>query len=184
MPREPIARPGPDEYAPFYASYIARVPETDILQVLASEMEATLALLRSIPEERAGHRYADGKWSIREVVGHLADTERVMSYRALCIARGDATPLPGFDENRYVEEAHFDRRALPDLSDELEMVRRATLGLFGSLPDEAWQRRGTANQAEISVRALAYIIAGHELHHRNLLVSRYLSPVAEPGRSA
>jgi hypothetical protein len=168
------SRPGSAEYAPFYAGYVVRVPAGDILGCLEAQCDATLALLAAVPEARAGHRYASGKWSIREVVGHLADAERVMAYRALRFARADRAPLPGFDENHYVEQAGFDARTLADLAAELAAVRAATLALFRSLSPEAWLRSGIANDHPISVRALAYVIAGHELHHRYLLESRYL----------
>lgn len=167
-------RPGADEFAPFYAGYVARVPEGEVAAALESQLEDTLIVLRGLGEDQAGHRYAPGKWSIREVVGHLADTERIMAYRALRIARGDATPLPGFAEDDYVAHAGFDERTLQDLCEELSAVRLATLLLLRGLPAEAWTRRGTSNGHETSVRALAYVIAGHELHHREILRERYL----------
>ena len=173
-------RPLPGEYAPFYEKYVARV-KGDVLDALERQMGETAALLAGIPEARAGHRYAPGKWSIREVAGHLADTERIMVYRALRAARGDRTPLPGFEEDDYVAQGGFDARPLAGLAAELEAVRRATLLFFRGLPPDAWARRGVANGAEMSVRALAHVVAGHELHHREVLRTRYLDAVPGAG---
>ncbi len=167
-----IPRPEAAEYAPFYGTYIARVPEGDLLQLLEEQRRDSQALLAGIPEARALHRYAPGKWSIKEVVGHLMDSERVFCYRALRFARGDAKPLQGFDETAWVPAGTFDVRPLTDLAAELDAVRRATIALFRSF-DAA--RRGTANDKEISVRALAYIVAGHERHHVGILRERYLA---------
>jgi uncharacterized damage-inducible protein DinB len=170
-----IARPGTDEYAPYYGTYIGKVPDGDLRAMLASQLAETLALIRSIPESRGGHRYAPDKWSIKGVLGHLADSERIFSYRALRIGRGDTTPLPGFEQDDYVPMGNFDARTLRDLADELAAVRQATLHLFAHLDQAAFERRGTASGKPISVRALAYIIAGHELHHVGILKTRYLS---------
>ena len=167
--------PGAGEFAPFYASYVARVPKGDVTQTLASQISKTLELIRSLPEQRGGHRYAPGKWSIREVIGHLIDAERIFGYRALTIARGHEIPLAGFDENDYVRTSGADRRTLADLARELEIVRQSTVALFKSFDDTAIGRRGVANNVEVSVRALAYIIAGHELHHLDVLRTRYLT---------
>ena len=172
------SRPQPDEYAPYYAGYVARVPAGDLIAILNEGAEQTAALLAGLAEERAGFRYGPGKWSIREVIGHIADAERVFAYRMLRIGRGDITPLAGFDENEYVAAAHFDARPLPDLLDELRAVRRATVTLLRGLDDDAWQRRGTANGLEVTVRALATICAGHEMHHREILRTRYLAEVS------
>ena len=169
-----IARPADSEYAPFYAGYVARVPDGDVVALLRAQLGETLALLRDVPESRGGFRYAEGKWSIKEVVGLLADTERVMTYRALCIARGDRTPLPGFDENAFVRHASFDARTLTSLLAELELVRAASIALFETMTAEEAARVGTANDREVSARALAYIVAGHERHHVALLRERYL----------
>lgn len=174
MPAAPrLDRPGPDEFAPFYAGYIERVPEGDVLELLERQAEETQALLRPLSAERARDRYAPDKWSVTEVAGHLADAERIFAYRALRIARGDETPLPGFDEAAYVPMAGFERRGLPDVLDELRVVRQSTLLLFRGLDDSAALRRGTANDKPVSVRAAAYIIAGHERHHVNVLRTRY-----------
>ncbi len=168
-------RPGADEYAPFYAGYVARVPEGDIVAVLGAQLGVTRVLLEHVPEERALYAYAPGKWTVKQVVGHLSDTERMLSARALRFARGDSTPVPGFDENAYADEAGSNERSLASLLDDLEATRQATVALLAGLPDHAWIRRGVANGKEVSVRALACIIAGHELHHREILKTRYLA---------
>ena len=167
------SRPASDEYHPYYAGYVAEVPAGDVLAVLERQLDETARLLRRVPPERETFRYALGKWSIREVVGHLADVERVLSHRALRFARNDPTPLPGFDENTYVPAGAFDRRPLPELLEELAAVRRATLALFRPFDAAAWARAGDANGSRVTVRALAYIIAGHERHHVGVLRERY-----------
>jgi uncharacterized damage-inducible protein DinB len=169
-----INKPEETEYVPYYGRYISLVPDGEIITVLSEQIDETLALLRSIPESEGGFRYAPGKWSIRELVGHLIDSERIFTYRALCFARNDQTPLPGFEEDEYVRNASFNDRSLSELAEELESVRKSTMFMFKHLDKEAWKRRGTANQSEVSVRALAYIMAGHELHHRGILRDRYL----------
>ena len=169
-----IARPSLSEYAPFYAGYVARVPDGDVVELLRIQIGETLALLRQVPEERGEHRYADGKWSIKEVVGHMADTERIMCYRALRIARGDRTPLPGFDENAFVQHSEFGRRTLASLVAELELVRAASIPMFESFSAEQAARIGIASEREVTARALAYIVAGHERHHVAVLRERYL----------
>jgi hypothetical protein len=167
-------RPGTDEYAPSFASYVARIADDeDVVAVLASQLIQVVARLAGIPEARGDYRYAPGKWSIKEVVGHLCDTERVFAYRALRIARGDTTPLPSFDDRAYVPEMRAGERTLADLTREWGDVRRATIALFQNLPAPAWRRRGVASDQPISVRALAYIIAGHVRHHVAVLDARY-----------
>ncbi|HUF27265.1 MAG TPA: DinB family protein [Gemmatimonadaceae bacterium] len=169
-----IARPAPDEYSPSHAGYVARVPEGDVRGLLRSQLGTTLALLRVIPEARGDHRYAEGKWTLKEVLGHMSDTERIMSYRALRIARGDTTPLPGFEQDDYVPNGNFAVRSIASLAEELEAVRRATIILFQHLSDAALERRGTASEHPVTPRALAYVIAGHELHHTEIIRTRYL----------
>jgi len=171
------SRPSADEFAEYYGKYVVLPPEGSIVQILATQLPSTLALLTPLSEEAARHRYAADRWSIKEVIGHLTDTERVMSYRALRIARGDSTPLPGFDQDRFVASGEFDDRPLPHLLAELDSVRRATVLLFDGFSDGTWRRRGTASNQEVTVRALAYIIAGHEIHHREILRSQYLEPL-------
>ena len=169
-----ITRPASGEYAPYYEKYIALVPEGDIVATLGQQLDATLELLEGIDEAQANKRYAADKWSIKEVVGHLIDSERVFVYRAMRFARNDQTPLPGFEQDDYVRHAKFDDRQLAYLAQEFEYVRRGTIQLLGSLSEEAWTRRGTANDNEVSVRALAYIMAGHEAHHVQVLKTKYL----------
>ena len=168
-----VGRPEPDEIPSHYLGYIKRVPENDPVIVCASQIEETAALLHGLSETDAMYRYGRGKWSIKEVVGHLADTERIMSYRALRIARGDVTPLPSFDENAYVPVARFDGRSLADLVGELRTVRAATLALLRTFDADAWRRRGTASGKPVSVRALGFMIPGHERHHVEILRTRY-----------
>lgn len=167
-------RPSADEFAPYYAKYIAQVPEGDLLASLESQLEATVALLDTFGEAGAGTRYAPGKWSVKEVVGHVADAERIFAYRALAAARGETTSLPGFDENAYVVGGAFDARTLNSLLGELTAVRRATLSLFRNFTDADLGRRVVANGVPVSARALAWIIAGHEQHHVALLRDRYV----------
>jgi hypothetical protein len=166
--------PAADEYPPAVADYVARVAgHEDVLQVLTSQLDQVVTRIRAIPETQGAYRYAPGKWSIKDVVGHLSDTERVFAYRALRIGRGDTTPLPSFDDQTYVLEMRADDRALADLAEEWSHVRQATIALFRGLPAAAWGRRGVANDQPISVRALAYIIAGHVRHHLETLGARY-----------
>jgi hypothetical protein len=167
-------KPEETEYAAYYGGYVALVPEGDILTILSEQLNETLSLVGSIPEQAGNFRYATDKWSIKELVGHIIDSERVFAYRALCIARGDTTPLPGFDEKEYISNASFNDCSLAELIAEFETVRKSTLFLFKHLDENAWQRAGTANENSITVRALAYILAGHELHHCNILRDRYL----------
>jgi uncharacterized damage-inducible protein DinB len=166
-------RPGEDEYAPFHATYVAAVPAGDILAILESSITETLALFREFGEERGDHRYAPEKWSVKEVAGHLIDAERVFAYRLLRFARGDRTPLSGFDHDEYVRVAHSGRRTVADLSEEFRALRAANLCLFRSLDEEELLRRGTSSGKEVSVRALLCILAGHEIHHRDVLKERY-----------
>lgn len=168
-------RPGTAEYAPYHEQYVSLVPDGDIRTILSTQLPDTLALLWTVPASKAVSTYAPGKWSIKEVIGHLVDTERIMAYRALCIARADQTPLPGFEQDDYVAQANFNARALPDLITEWERVRWSTVTLFTPWSDTEWLRQGTANNCAVSARALAYIIAGHELHHRDHLRTRYLA---------
>jgi hypothetical protein len=166
-------RPEAGEFDPYYARYIDRVPDGDIASLLESQIRSTAAVLRAVPADRATYRYAEGKWSIAEILGHMIDLERIFGYRALRFARADATPIEGFDENAYVPPGEFDRRSLADLIDEFDAVRRSTLTLIRGFPPNAWTRIGTANKKPISVRALIYIIAGHERDHLGTLKARY-----------
>jgi hypothetical protein len=166
-------RPTPDEYAPFFGGYIHRVPPGDLVTILRAQITDTLTLFRNVPEPRGDYAYATGKWTIKEVIGHLCDVERVMSYRALRFARADSTPLAAFDENTYAPEGRFGARSIKSLTDEFAAVRNSTVALFDGLPAEAWPRTGTASGNPLSVRAVACIIAGHERHHLEILRNRY-----------
>lgn len=168
------SRPPASEFSPYYAGYIARVPDGDIIRTLRAQVGDTTSLVQSLDEERGARRYGPGKWSVREVLGHMADTERIMAYRALRVARGDTTPLAGFDENTYVANARFDERSLHSLADDLALIRASTVALLAPLTDDELTRGGSANGAPITARALAWIIAGHELHHLAILRERYL----------
>lgn len=171
-------RPQPGENAPYYDRYISLVlvndPGNDILAALEDQRRQMLLLLSGRTEADGDLRYSPEKWSLKEVLGHLNDTERIMSYRALRIARGDATPIEGFEQDDYVRNAPFGRRPLADLIEDYIAVRRATVSLFRNLDEAAWTRRGTAANNAVTVRALAYIIAGHELHHRRIIEEKYL----------
>lgn len=169
------SRPGVDEYAPVVADYVAAIrDDEDVLAVLADQLEEILAGLGSLPEVRGDHRYATGKWNLKEVIGHLTDTERVWSYRALQIGRGDTSPIPGIDDQAWIAELGTEHLALADMVEEWGLVRRATLALFRHLPAAAWLRQGTADGKPISVRALSYVIAGHTRHHIEVVAARYL----------
>jgi DinB superfamily len=169
------ARPRPEEYDGYYDTYISEVTEGDLLETLGALRDGTAALLAGLTKAQADYRYAEGKWSLKEVICHVADAERIFSYRALRIARGDEMPLASFDEDIYVRTSGCSRRTLPDLARELRTVREATLALFASLDEAAWMRVGTASNKRISVRALGYIIAGHERHHIRVVRERYLA---------
>jgi len=166
-------RPSETEYAPFYAGYVALVPEADILAVLEEQADAVLALAARVPAARESHRYAEGKWSLRQVVGHLVDAERVFGYRAFCFSRGETAALPSFDENAYVSEAPSERVPLADLAQEFALVRRSNLLVLCRLEARQWARAGTASGHGVTVRALAWIMAGHPRHHLKVLRERY-----------
>lgn len=169
-----LARPSANEYAPDYESYIRLINEPDVLAVLAEQLRETTASLRSFPESKAGVSNEPGKWSVKEIIGHIIDCERIFAYRALRFARNDPAPLPGFEQEPYMLAACFNERPLADLVNEYEHVRLATIDLFRSLSAEAGQRTGVADGKSISVRALASITAGHERHHMSILRRRYL----------
>ncbi|HSR16419.1 MAG TPA: DinB family protein [Gemmatimonadales bacterium] len=170
-----IHRPDPSEYAAFYAGYVDQVPEGDIVALLEHQMVATAVLLADLTEAQGDHRYGPEKWSVKELVSHLSDAERVFSYRVLRFARGDTTALPGFDQDPWAASSGCDRRTLVDVAEELRSVRTATLTLVRSLDAAAIGRGGIASGYPVTVRALIYIIAGHERHHLRVLRERYLS---------
>jgi uncharacterized damage-inducible protein DinB len=168
------AKPASNEYAEYYGRYIGLVPSGNIVDTLGQQMTDTLNLLAGVSEQQALHRYSPEKWSIKEVVGHIIDCERIFAYRALRLARNDNTPLSGFEQDDYVINGGFDQRQLSDLAHEYKHVREASIDLFKGLSQEAWDRRGKANEVEVSVRAIAWIIGGHELHHKGVIRSKYL----------
>src|SRR5579863_4323863 len=168
-----IARPQPGEYAPYYDRYISQVQGADILATLDAQRRQTMLLLSGRDESEGDFRYAPDKWSAKEVLGHVCDTERIFAYRALRIARGDRTPIEGFEQDDYVKNGPFAKAPLAEIIEDYIAVRRATLTLLRNLDESAWMRRGIANKNEVSVRALAYTIAGHELHHRRILEEKY-----------
>lgn len=170
-----MERPEKDEYAEFYANYVSLVAETDVVSALRDQPDELRELLAEISAaEKENFRYASGKWSVKELLGHIVDGERVFSYRALRISRGDETPLAGFEENTYVANSNFNDSSLADLVEEFSLLRRANVLLFKNLTEEAWLRRGTASDALVSVRALAFIMVGHVAHHQKILRERYL----------
>ena len=171
-------RPQAGEFAPFYANYINLI-KGDPLRAMDAQVLDIQALLAEVPEDKEEYQYAEGKWTIKEVIGHVSDAERVFAYRALSFSRGEQQSLPGFDENEYVPLGEFNRRSLRDLGREFGNVRESTIALFRSMSEAQLLRTGIANGQPISVRALAYIIAGHTQHHANILRSRYLIDITD-----
>lgn len=167
-------RPDPSEYPSFYAGYVAQVPDGDVVEALIGGAEIAAALLHDVSEAQGDRAYAEGKWTLKEVLLHCADAERIFAYRALRIARGDTTPLPGWDENTYAPMSGANAREMGSIMNELESVRDASVTLFEGLPAEAWSRRGEANGKPVTVRAIAWITAGHLLHHLEVIQDRYL----------
>jgi len=170
-------RPEKSEYAPYYETYVSQIQGSDILGILETQRLQMAQLFAARSERDGNFRYAPGKWTVKEVLGHVSDAERIFAYRALRIARGDQTPLPGFEQEGYVQNANFTDRTLTNIAEEFAAVRAATLALFRPLSQEAWMRRGTASGYEVTVHALAYIIAGHEVHHRRVLEERYFPAI-------
>jgi len=180
MSKLSLPRPAADESAPFYHGYISEVPGEQIGRYLAEQLQELERLMAPLDDTAARARYAAGKWSVKEVLGHLGDTERIFAYRLMRIARGDATPLPGFDENAYVPAGDFDARPLASLVGEFHALRMSTIALVDGLPPDGWTRRGQASGASISAPALAYIMVGHVAHHARVLRERYrLSPAPD-----
>jgi hypothetical protein len=168
-----IARPPENEYAAYYARYIARVPEENVLSVLDDQVALIRSAAAAVYTGSETYRYEEGKWSIREVFGHLIDAERVLGYRAFCISRGEQAPLPAWDENAYVAESPYGACALQDLVTELTTIRQVNLAFLRLLTDAQWLRLGTASDKGVSVRALAFVLAGHVRHHLEILRTRY-----------
>jgi len=171
-------RPRQGDYALYYEKYVALVPSGDFLQILQDQRRELVDLLSPLSDQQADFRYASGKWSVKEVLGHVTDAERIFAYWLLRFARGDQSPLSSFEQEGYIQNGNFSRRKLSDLLEEFSAVREATICLVRSLDDAAWQRRGVASQKEVSVLALAFIIAGHDRHHRMILEKHYLSAAA------
>lgn len=168
-------RPDTNEYAPYYERYVSLVADTDILAELGSQPTHLQDMLTAMPEERGAFRYAEGKWSIKELISHVIDGERIFGYRALRISRGDETPIEGFEQDGYIENSHANDRSFAELLEEFSLLRRANMMMFKNLDDSDWGRTGTASNASVSVRALAYIMAGHIEHHLGILKERYLA---------
>jgi hypothetical protein len=169
-----LERPAPTEHAEYYGRYIDLVPDGDIVEALRDQLGETLALLQGVPEERETHRYAEGKWSIREVVGHLIDTERLFAFRALAMARSDGVDLPGMDQDEWARSSNAGERPLGDLAQEWAALRRANVHMFASMDAATGGRTGRASGYAFTVRSFPWIIAGHELWHRRLLERDYL----------
>jgi len=167
-------RPVETEYAPYYQSYVNQVNENDIIAVLRSELDDLDVLLDRVPNDKETYAYEEGKWTIRQVIGHLIDGERVFGYRAFCIARGEKQNLPGFEQDDYLQTAPYNNIDLEDLLSEMRLVRLSNIAMFRTLDEEAWQRVGIANNNGVTVRAIAFIMAGHVRHHMNVLRERYL----------
>ena len=168
-----MQRPQDDEYAPYYALYISKVEVADVDSALEQQLGLTSEILQQFGEERADRRYAPDKWSVKQVVGHLIDVERIFTTRCLAFARGHRAPWPDMDQDEYMRLANFDRRSLAKLGEELATVRASSLALFRSLEEEDWARRGTASGCEFTARSIPWIIAGHERHHVGVLQERY-----------
>ena len=169
-----MSRPDKSEYDPYYEHYISLVSDSDIIDALGGQSTRLQDVITAMPEEKGEFRYAEGKWSIKELLGHLIDGERMFSYRLLRIARADVTPIEGFEQDGYIENAHSNDRSFADLLEEFSLLRRANMIFIKNLQDDAWPRVGTANGVQISVRALIYIMAGHIEHHLTILKERYL----------
>ena len=169
-----MRRPDKNEYAPFYEGYINDVIGNDPFRNLENQYQEIQSILQSLPEEEANYAYSEGKWTVKEVLGHMIDTERIMSYRALCISRKEKQSLPGFEQDDYVKEANFKERTITNLLEDYRTVRKSTISLFKSFTENMYNQRGSANNKDVTVLALLYIIAGHEMHHLKILKEKYL----------
>ena len=169
-----MKRPKPDEYPSFYQNYVDNVKTNNIIKELTDQVLNIQAIISQIPEDKENYRYAEGKWSIKEIIGHIIDTERVLGYRAMRFARKDKTPLPGYDENWFVANANFQKQTLYSLGHEFAIVREANLALFKVWDEEAMSQMGVANNLDVSVRAILFMIAGHATHHINVIKTKYL----------
>jgi hypothetical protein len=170
-----MQRPEKQEYDPYYEKYISLVEKDDIVDLLERQRSEIIDAFGGFGEDRGAFSYGEGKWTIKEMLSHMIDGERIFAYRALRISRGDKTPIEGFEQDGYIENSHANGRSFEDLIKELNLLREANLLFFRNLEDDDWKRSGTASEKEISVRALAFIIAGHIRHHLNILNDRYLA---------
>jgi DinB superfamily len=175
MTKVESGKPDETEYAVYYGRYVGKIEGVDIVAVLYDQLQSTLSFLRGIDDRTADFRYAPGKWSVKEVIGHVIDAERVFAYRALAFARNESTSLPGFDENQWAAYANYSSLSMNDILTEFETVRRSTLLLFRQMDTAAWNRRGNANGNDMTTRSAAFVIAGHLQHHLEMLKSRYLN---------
>ncbi|MFI5157273.1 MAG: DinB family protein [Sphingobacteriales bacterium] len=169
-----INKPQPGEYAPYAEGYIAKVPDGPVIEILAYLKQSTYNFFSRITTEQADYAYAEGKWTLKQVLGHMIDTERVFSFRALCFSRGDKNALPGFDQEEYVAASTFDTRTIQDLANEFKTLREANIYLYNSLTEEQSLKMGVASNHPVSVRALVYMTAGHEIYHLDLIKERYI----------
>ncbi|PJA99075.1 MAG: DNA damage-inducible protein DinB [Ignavibacteriales bacterium CG_4_9_14_3_um_filter_30_11] len=169
-----MSRPSKNDYAEYYHKYIQEIDGDNIFEVLEKQLNATLNLFKNISEDKGNYSYAAGKWSIKEVIGHCIDTERIFAYRALCIARGEKKSLPGMEQDDYAKKGEFNRRTLKNLLNEYELVRKSNIILFNSFQEKVLQNRGIASDNEVTVLGLMFIIAGHELHHIKVIKEKYL----------
>ncbi|MCA1320627.1 DinB family protein [Bacillus tianshenii] len=169
-----LKRPLENEYPSYYNNYLKLVPSGNLLEILEGQLTEAVTLFSGLSEEQGNLAYANGKWTLKEVIGHMIDTERIMSYRLLRISRGDKSPLAGFSEEDYAFEGKFTQRLLTELVEELQTVRKSTISLFRGIPEHAWARSGTANELPVTARAIAYIIAGHDIHHMNMIKEKYI----------
>jgi uncharacterized damage-inducible protein DinB len=174
-----MKRPEATEYADYYAKYISKVPGTDLLKVLESERLQMLQLFAGRPEPHGNFQYAPEKWTVKQTLGHISDTERIFAYRALRIGRGDKTPLPGFEQDDFVRNGGHAERTLTDLAEEFSAVRAASIALFRSFDEKAWSQRGIASEKEVTARAIGFMVAGHQIHHRMILEERYFPAIAK-----
>ncbi len=170
-----MTKPEKSEYGAYYERYVSLVVDTRLMETLAEQPGELHELFNSLPDEKGSYTYDEGKWTIKEVISHLIDGERMFAYRILRISRGDATPIEGFEQDGYIENAHADRRSIAELIEEIRLLREANMLMLRNLNDEDWLRMGTASGLSVSVRALAYIMAGHISHHVGILKTRYLA---------
>ena len=167
-------RPNANEFAPYYNTYVSLI-EGDVLPILDAQPGELASLMENVPEEKGSYAYADGKWTVNELLSHIIDGERMFAYRILRISRGDETPIEGFEQDGYIENSNANNRCIAELIGEFELCRKANMMMLNNLSDEASQRIGTASNNPVSVRALAYIMAGHVRHHQSILREKYLS---------